>query len=117
MCHTMILADQSVPDCLTRTTHTHRKWEQAELSHSVRVLWHEGLIDTHARVVVDIAGLGHTNDGVDEKMGLASAGGTDGQLAVGAVHRVAGLEGDNAGPVEFFEVRTEFGGCVWKKLN
>lgn len=48
--------------------------------------------------MVDVAGLCEADDRVDEDVYLAGAGGADGQLSVGSVHGVAGLEGDNAGP-------------------
>lgn len=70
------------------------------------------MVDADAGEVVDVAGFGEADDGVDEDVGLTGSGGADGEFAVGAVHGVAGLEGDDAGPAQFFEVDAEFGGGV-----
>ena len=59
--------------------------------------------------MVYVAGFGETDDGMDEDVGLMSSGRADGEFAVGSVHWVAGLEGYDAGPVEFREMRTQFG--------
>ena len=105
----VVLADDGVPDCFSRAAHAHGEREEAEDGHAVGVAGEEGLVDADAGEVVDVAGLGEADDGVDEDVGLAGAGGADGQLAVGAVHGVAGLEGDDAGPAELGEVRAELG--------
>ena len=94
----VVLADDGVPDCLSRAAHAHGEREEAEHSHAVGVAGKEGLVDAHAGEVVDVARFGEADDGVDEDVCLAGAGGADGELAVGAVHRVSGLEGDDAGP-------------------
>jgi hypothetical protein len=59
--------------------------------------------------VVNITGLGHPDDGVNEDIRLSLTGGTDGQLAVSAMHGVSGLKGDNLGPAELVKVLPEFG--------
>ena len=43
---------------------------------------------------------------------MSGSGCADGELAVGAVHGVACLEGYHAVPAQFFEVHAEFGGRV-----
>lgn len=110
--HTKVLADDRVPDGLTRSSHAHGEWEEGELTHTVRVLGHDGLVDADTGIMIDIAWLGESDDGVDEDVGLALTGSADGQLAVSTVHRVAGLEGDDLAPCEFLEVRAELSGCV-----
>ena len=107
-----VFADDRVPDGLAGAGHAHREREEREVAHAVRVLGHDGLVHAHAGVVVDVAGLRHADDGVDEDVGLSLARGADGQLAVRAVHGVAGLEGDDLAPRELFEVCTELGGGV-----
>lgn len=62
--------------------------------------------------MVNISRFGEADDRVDEDVCLASAGGTDGEFTVGAVHGIASLEGDDTGPAEFLEVETQFGGGV-----
>ncbi len=96
----MILADQRVPDRLARSTHTHGKREERELLRPLRVLRTQQLIATHARVVVHIAGLGHTDHRVDQKVRFDLLGGAEGEFDVRAVHRIAGLEGYDTAPSE-----------------
>jgi hypothetical protein len=62
--------------------------------------------------VVNVTGLGETNNGVDEDVGLARAGSADSQFTVSAVHGVSGLESDNSGPAKLVEVQTDLCGRV-----
>lgn len=110
---TVILADDGVPDGLAGTTHAHGEGQETEDGHAVGVAWQESLVHAHAREVVDVSGLGEADDGVDEHVGLAGARGADGQLAMGAVHGVTGLERDDAGPAQLVEVESQLGGGVW----
>jgi hypothetical protein len=57
--------------------------------------------------VVDVSWLREADDWVDEDVGLTGASGTDGQLSVGTMHWVSGLEGDNAGPAQLVEVESQ----------
>lgn len=107
-----VLADDSVPDSLAGTSHAHRKREEGKVAHAVRVLGHDGLVDPHTGVVVDISRLREANDGVDEHVGLVLTGGADGELTVSPVHGVTGLEGDDLAPGDLVEVSTKLGGCV-----
>lgn len=70
------------------------------------------MVDAHASEVVDVAGFCEADDGVDEHVSLTGSSGAYGEFSVGAVHGIAGLEGDDAGPAQFFEVDAEFGGGV-----
>ena len=108
----VVLADDGVPDGLARAAHAHGQRQQAQHGHAVGVARQDGLVDAHAGEVVNVAGLGQADDGVDEHVGLAGAGGAHRQLAVGAVHGVAGLEGDDLGPAELLEVGAQLGGGV-----
>lgn len=108
----VVLADDGVPEGLTGTSHAHGQGQEGEGCHSGRVAANDGLVDTDTSEVVNVTGLGQTNDRVDEDVGLARAGSADSQLAVSAVHGVAGLEGNDTGPVELLEVGTELSGSV-----
>lgn len=108
--HTVVLTDQRVPDSLTGTTHAHGQGQKAQLGHTVGILGHEGLVDTHTGIVINVTGLGQTHDGVDQQVGLAGAGSTDSQLTMSTVHGVASLEGDNTGPLQLLEVGAKFAG-------
>lgn len=109
---TVVLADNSVPDGLARTSHTHSKRQKSQDGHAVGVAGHERLVDTDTGEVVNVTGLGQADDGVDEDVGLAGAGSADRQLTVSAVHGVPGLESDDLGPAKLVKVQTQFGGRV-----
>ena len=82
------------------------------MTHAVRVFRHNGLVDADASVMVNIAWLGQPNNGVNEDIRLALTGCQDGQFAMSAVHRVAGLKGNNFAPSKFVKVRAKFCRCV-----
>ena len=109
---TMVLPDDGVPDGLTGTTHTHGQGQETQDGHTVGVTGEESLVGTDTGEVVNVTGLGKTDNGVDQDVGLVGAGGTDGQLTVSSVHGVSGLESDNSGPAELVEVDTELCGSV-----
>lgn len=109
---TMVLPDDGVPDGLTGTTHTHGQGQETQDGHTVRVAGEESLVGTDTGEVVNVTGLGQTDNGVDEDVGLLGAGGTDGQLTVSSVHGVSGLEGDNSVPAELVEVNAQLCGSV-----
>jgi hypothetical protein len=102
---TKVFADDGVPDGFARAAHAHGEGQKGKLGHAVGVGLDDGLVDANAGEGVDVAGLGEADDGVDEDVGLVKAGGPDGELAVGAVHGVAGLEGDDLAPGELLEQR------------
>ena len=59
---------------------------------------HERLVATHPGHGVDVAGLGHPHHRVEEQRRPGRLGGLAGQLEMGPVHRVTGVEGDDAVP-------------------
>jgi hypothetical protein len=109
----VVLTDDSVPDGLAGTTHTHGKAEQTQDGHAVGVAGQEGLIGADTGEVVNVTGLGETDDGVDQDVGLARASRADGQFTVSTVHGVTSLESDDAGPAQLVEVNAELSGGVW----
>ena len=111
---TVVLANDGVPDSLTRTSHTHGEWQESENGHTVGVSWKESLVDTHTSEVVNVTWLGQTHDWVDQDIGLAGASGADCELSMSAMHWVASLESDNAGPAQLVEVKTELSWRVSK---
>lgn len=110
---TEVLSDDSVPEGFTRSSHAHRKGEKSEVGHTFGVGRHQGLVGPNTGVVVDISGFGETHNRVDEDVGSALTGGTDGELSVGAMHGVSGLEGNDSPPGELVEVSPELSGGVW----
>ncbi len=105
---TIVFADDSVPERLSRARHAHCKREECEVRHAIRILGHDLLVDADTSEVVNITGLGEANNGVDEDICLVLACGTDSQLTVRTVHGIARLKCDNFPPCELFEVRAEF---------
>lgn len=111
---TMVLADNGVPDGLTGTTHTHGQTEETQDGHAVGVAGEEGLVCADTGEVVNVTGLGETDNGVNQDIGLAGTGRADSQLTVGTVHGVTSLEGDDAGPAQLVEVDAQLCGGVCK---
>lgn len=107
---TVVLADDGVPQGLTRATHAHGEGEQGQGGHAVGVTGQKSLVDADASEVIDVTGLGQADDGLDEDVGLLGAGGADRQLTVSAVHGVTGLESDDLLPAELVEVGAKLRG-------
>ena len=101
---TVVLADNGVPDGLTRATHTHSQGQKTQNTHAVGVSRQKSLVNTDTGEVVDITGLGQAHNGVDQDVGAVRPGGADSQFTVSAVHGVSGLESDDSGPAELVEV-------------
>ena len=113
----VVAADNGVPDCLAGAAHAHGQGQERELGHAVGVAREEGLVHPDSGEVVDVAGLGETHHGVNQDVSLLGAGGTDRELAVGAVHGVAGLEGHDAFPPELVEEGSQLGGGIYGKIS
>ena len=111
---TVVLSDNGVPESLTGTTHAHGEGQKGKRSHAVGVSGHETLVDAYTGVVVDVTGLSHTDDRVNEHVSLALTGSTDGELTMSAVHWVSGLESNNLPPGDLVKVLSELGRGVSK---
>lgn len=109
----VVLADDSVPDGLTWSTHAHGEREETKDGHAVWISWEESLVDANTSEVVNVSRLGKTHDWVDQNVGQMRSGSSDGQLSMGAVHWVSGLKGDHAVPAQLIEVKSELGWGVW----
>lgn len=86
----VVLPDDGVPNSFTGTTHAHSKRQETKYRHTVGVSGQEGLVDTDTGEVVDITGLGETDNGVDENVSLAGTGSADSEFSVRTVHGVPG---------------------------
>ena len=86
--------------------------EESQRSHAIGVTRHERLVHADTGVVVNITGLGHTDDGVDEDVGLTLTGSSNGELTMSTVHGVTGLESDHLAPSDLGKVLTKLGGGV-----
>ena len=115
VCGTVVLTDDGVPDGLTRTTHAHGQTQQTQNGHAVGVAGQQGLVGADTGEVVNVTGLGETDDGVDQDIGLAGASRADSQLTVGTMHGVTSLESDNAGPAQLVKVHTQLRGSVYPR--
>ena len=112
----VVLADDRVPDRLARPAHPHRQRQQRQERRVLRVVGHQRLVAADAGVMVDVARLGHADDRVHEQVGLFFLGGAERQLVVGAVHRIAGLEGDDLPPAALGELLAELGRRVAERF-
>ena len=85
------------------------KGTRAELGGAGRIFPDEELVAADAGEVIDVAGLGHADDRMDEEAGFDLFRGAESELDVRAVHRVAGLEGDDPAPALVGEVGAKLG--------
>ena len=99
----VVLADDRVPDRLARAGHAHGERQQAQRRGLLGIVLQQLLVAAHAGEVVDVAGLGHADDRLDQEVGLGGLGGAEGQLLVRAVHGIAGLERDHPAPAQLAE--------------
>jgi hypothetical protein len=95
---TKVLPDNSMPQSLPWSSHSHSKGQQSQMSHSLGVGRHQSLISPNSGVVVDISRLGQSNNRVNEDVGSSLSGSSDGQLSVSSVHWVSSLESDDSPP-------------------
>ena len=75
---------------------------------SLRILRTQQLVAAHARVVIDVPGLRHSDHGMNQQIRFNLLGCAEGEFHVGAVHRIAGLEGDNTAPSEASKFGAQF---------
>ena len=74
----IIAADQRVPQSLARTGHAHGQRQKIERGLAIGVMRQQRFIAAHAGVVIDIARLGHADDGMDQEIAANLFGGTQG---------------------------------------
>jgi len=101
----VILADDRVPQRLAWTAHAHRQRQQAQHRRLLGIVRDQLLVAAHARVVIDVAGLGHADAWMNQQVRLGDLRSAERQFEVRAMHRVARLERHDALPAEFFEMR------------
>ena len=88
VCSTVILANDSVPDSLTRSTHTHSKGKKAKNGHSIGVSRKQSLVDADTGEVIDVSRFSEADNWMDQDISLASAGSANCELSVGTMHGV-----------------------------
>ena len=113
----VVLADDGVPQGFARTGHAHGQRQQRQHGEVVREVPADGLVAVHARVVLQIARLGHAHGGVQQDVALDVLGGLQGDLALQAVHGLAGLEGHHAAPAHLLEQGAHFLGGIPEALE
>ena len=90
--------------------HPHGQRQQAEHDRAgLVVVVHQGPIAPHAGEMIDVARLGDAHDGVDQEPAADLLGRPLGELLVGTVQGVAGLEGDDPRPAQRLEVLAQLG--------
>ena len=99
----IVLADDRVPDGLARSAHSHRERQQAQGRRLLGVVRQQMLVATHAREVIDVAGLRHADDGMQQQIRLDLFRGAKRELLVSAMHRITGLKRNDATPADFLE--------------
>ena len=113
----VVLANDCVPERLARSAHAHRERQQRERGRLLRVRLDQMLVAAHARVVIDVAGLRHADDGLNQQIRLDLFGRPERELLVRAVHRVARLERDDAAPAELLESLTKLARSISQVLE
>jgi hypothetical protein len=105
----VIPADDRVQEDLARPGHPHGHRQEAEDDRAgLVVVVDQGPIATDPGVMIDVAGLGDADDRVNQQAAADLLGRPLGQLLVGPVQGVPGLEGDDLGPAERLEMLAEF---------
>src|SRR5690348_11944451 len=99
----VVLADQSVPDCFSWSSHSHRERQQRKLRCALRKLCQHELIAANPRKVVYVTGSGDPHCGMDQQAGLHLFGRKKSEFHMGTVHGVPSLERDNTAPAETSE--------------
>lgn len=61
-----ILPNDSMPKRLPGSSHPHRQRQQRKVRHPLRIARHQRLVSPNPGVMVDVARLRETDDGVDE---------------------------------------------------
>lgn len=110
--HTKVLSNDGVPKSLARSTHSHGQRQESQVSRSVRVSGHQAGVHSDTRVVVDITWLGHTDNRVNQDVGLTLSSSSHSELTVSSVHWVTSLEGNDVAPSDLAEVVSQLGGSV-----
>ena len=95
-----ILANDAMPKGLPRTGHPHGEVEQTEGGGLLGIRFEDAFVAAHPGKVVDVPLAGHPDDGVNEEVGFVLARRPEGQLLMGAMHRVARLERHHLPPAE-----------------
>ena len=87
-----------MPQRLAGPRHSHRERQQRK-QYAARgvVILDKRLVDANPRVVVGVAGLGDAHYGMQQQRGVEPVHCALGELFVGAVQRVAGLERHHIG--------------------
>ena len=66
----VVATNDRVPDRLARPAHPHCQRQQRQVGRVLRVVGHQGLVATDARVMVDVARLRHAHDRMHKQIGL-----------------------------------------------
>ena len=99
----VVLADDRVPHGLARAAHAHRERQQAQRRRLLGIGLQQVLVAAHAREVVDVAGLRHADDGMDQQVRFDVLRRAERELLVRAVHRIARLERHDPAPAELLK--------------
>ncbi len=113
----MVLVHDGMPQGFARAGHTHGQRQQRQGGEIVGEVAADGLVAVHARVVVQVTGLGHAHGGVQQDVAADLLGRLQGDVALQAVHGLAGLEGHHLAPAHLGEQGAQFLGGVPQGLE
>lgn len=103
-----ILPNDGVPNGFARTAHPHRKLQQRQSSHAVRIRLDDSIVHADSRESIDVARLREADDRVNQNIRIALTRSTNGELSVSAMHRVSRLESYDSSPLELIEEGSQF---------
>jgi len=92
---TKVLPDDRVPQGLPRTGHAHAQGKKGQEDRTFRIVGENLLVAPDAGEIVHVSWLREPDDGMDQKMTLDRVRRSVGQLDMGPVHGVPGLESDD----------------------
>ncbi len=104
----VILANQSVPNRLTRPAQTHGQGQHRELHGAVRIFCKQQFVAACADEIIHVARLGHSDRRMNQQIGFDLLGGAHGEFDVRAVHGITCLERDNVDPAQACEFGSQF---------
>src|SRR5262249_35784955 len=105
----VVFADERVPDGFAWAAHAHGERDKGEFGGAGWIFSKQMLVTADAGEVIDIAGLGHTDNRMDKEACFNLFRGPEGKFDMRAVHRVAGLEGNDAAPALARKIGAELG--------
>ena len=113
----IVLVHDGVPQGFARAGHAHGQGQQRQRGQVVGKVAADGLVAVYPRVIVQVARLGHAHGRVQQDVPPDVLGRPQADLALQAVHGLAGLEGHHLAPAHLGEQGAQFLGRVPQGLE